>query len=106
MKLFLFLLLLSLCYVYPDYEKSSVRDIMASQDSTKITAFTVLTNKCNVCHATKKKQDVFTLENMDSLASDINIQVFIKKKMPKGRKIKLTDEEQAALRAWLDVSLK
>ena len=71
------------------------------QENEKSSAFKVLTTKCNVCHRTKKRQDIFTLKNMDSLAFDINTQVFIKKKMPKGRKIKLTEAEIQVLRDWL-----
>ncbi len=42
---------------------------------------------------------------MDSLAADIQKQVFVKKKMPKGRKIKLTEKETQNLRHWLDATL-
>lgn len=65
-------------------------------------AFKVLQTKCNVCHAIKKKVDIFTFENMDSLAYDINKQVFIKKKMPKGKKIKLTTSEKNDLSLWIE----
>ena len=64
-------------------------------------AFTVLEERCNVCHVNKRRTDVFTLENMDSLAVDINEQVFIKRKMPKGRKIKLIESETELLKLWL-----
>jgi len=64
-------------------------------------ALTVLVKKCNVCHATKKRQTVFTIDNMDSLSDIIYYQVFEKKKMPKGRKIKLTQAEEGQLKTWL-----
>lgn len=76
-----------------------------NQTTNKETAFIVLRDKCNVCHATKKRTDIFTLENMDSLAVDISKQVFIKKKMPKGRKVKLTEVERTQLKVWLDETL-
>jgi len=76
------------------------------QEDVKDLAFTVLKAKCNVCHATKKRTDIFTLANMDSLAADIHKQVFIKKKMPKGRKVKLTDEERQLLQNWLSTVVK
>ena len=38
---------------------------------------------------------------MDSLATAIYKQVFIKKKMPKGRKVKLTEKERLNLEKWL-----
>lgn len=75
------------------------------QTDAKDRAFAVLRTKCNSCHATKKRTDVFTLENMDSLAADIHKQVFVKRKMPKGRKTKLTEEETRRLEVWLDATL-
>ncbi|MFX0558312.1 hypothetical protein ACOCEA_16040 [Maribacter sp. CXY002] len=68
----------------------------------KTAAYYVLTNKCNICHAAKKRQSIFTLHNMDSLSEAINLQVFIKKKMPKGKKNKLTLEDERQLKAWLN----
>ncbi|MGB3150134.1 MAG: hypothetical protein WBB27_05680 [Maribacter sp.] len=76
-------------------------NIYPKQDSIQEEAFRVLQTKCNVCHASKKKVDIFTYQNMDSLALEINQQVFIKKKMPKGRKIKLTTGEQEQLKTWM-----
>ena len=78
---------------------------MIYQEDVKSIAFTTLKNKCNTCHATKKRTDIFTLENMDSLAPEIWKQVFVKKKMPKGRKIELTEVELKTLRNWLDITL-
>lgn len=71
------------------------------QDRTKDQAYAILNIKCNSCHATKKKTDIFTLENMDSRAPDIHEQVFEKRKMPKGRKVKLTEEERETLNVWV-----
>jgi len=76
-----------------------------NQLNSKDKAFTVLQEKCNVCHSTKRKADIFTLVNMDSLAVDIQKQVFIKRKMPKGRKVKLTEEEEHHLKVWLEDTL-
>lgn len=76
------------------------------QENHKTAAFKILTIRCNECHATKKRTDIFTMANMDSLAADIHHQVFVKKKMPKGRKNNLTTSETKALQAWLDVTIK
>ena len=76
-----------------------------NQENLKDKAFTVLQEKCNVCHSTKRKTDIFTLANMDSLAANIQKQVFVKRKMPKGRKGKLTEEEELHLKVWLDDTL-
>lgn len=75
------------------------------QNFYKKEAFQVLVQKCNVCHLAKKRVENFTLENMDSLARDINKQVFVKKKMPKGKKITLTKSEKKSLTLWLNVTL-
>ncbi len=71
------------------------------QEAAKNEAFEALQIKCNFCHATKKKTDVFTLQNMDSLAPDIFEQVFVKKRMPRGKKSKLSTDERKALERWL-----
>ncbi len=73
----------------------------SEQERVKNQAFKVLQTKCNLCHSTKKRVDVFTFQNMDSLATDINQQVFIKRKMPKGRKFNLTAVEEQALKDWI-----
>lgn len=60
--------------------------------------------KQSVMSATPKRtlEKVFTLANMDDLAHKIHKQVFIKKRMPKGKDIKLTSYEYNALRKWLE----
>ncbi len=67
----------------------------------KETAYQILNNKCNVCHIKRNKRRVFTLENMTQWADDIHRQVFIKKRMPKGKKIKLTTTEYQQLLTWI-----
>ncbi|WP_299251692.1 hypothetical protein [uncultured Aquimarina sp.] len=68
---------------------------------TKAEAFKILENKCNVCHYKRNKRRVFTLENMNPWANDIYKQVFIKKRMPKGKKIKLNPKEYQELLTWI-----
>jgi len=59
-----------------------------------------------MCHATKKHTDIFTLKNMNSLAIEINRQVFVKRKIPKGRKTKLTEEEEELqLEVWPNATI-
>ncbi len=91
--------------LYSNAQVETKYEIITPQESAKTKAFSVLIAKCNVCHATKKKQDIFTLENMDSLAIAINKQVFIKGKMPKGKKNKLSHEESQDLQKWLNTIL-
>ncbi|MEM9674433.1 MAG: hypothetical protein AAF992_17705 [Bacteroidota bacterium] len=65
------------------------------------TALKVLQTKCNVCHVRQNPRKVFTRENMDGFAPKIHRQVFIKKRMPRGRKIKLTNDEYQILLTWI-----
>ncbi|MFX0557753.1 hypothetical protein ACOCEA_13220 [Maribacter sp. CXY002] len=64
-------------------------------------AFQILENKCNVCHKQRNKRRVFTPENMNTWVNDIYRQVYIKKRMPKGKKIKLTSNEYQDLLTWI-----
>ena len=75
------------------------------QNDSQEEAFVVLRSKCNTCHATKKRTEVFTKENMSKFAPEIYEQVFVKKKMPKGRKVKLTENETLLLKRWLKTVL-
>ncbi|SDL92603.1 hypothetical protein SAMN04488514_103406 [Kriegella aquimaris] len=77
-----------------------------TQKQPKDDALIILQTKCNFCHTLKKRTDIFTLENMDSLAVEINKQVFIKRKMPKGRKVALTPNEERTLKNWIELTLK
>ncbi|WP_405398143.1 hypothetical protein [Maribacter sp. Asnod2-G09] len=78
------------------------QQIPASQtNTTKQDAYSVLNTKCNFCHSVKKNRTVFSLENMDNLAKAIEYQVFIKKKMPKGRKNNLSSLEKEKLLKWI-----
>lgn len=72
------------------------------QENYKENALTVLENRCNVCHIKKQKELVFTRDNMVQYSFAIEQQVFIKKRMPKGRRNKLTTTEQNNLKLWLE----
>ena len=86
-------------------EKSSYTVIIDSQQTIKENAFVVLKENCNTCHEDKRKASVFTLDNMNAFSNAIDYQVFIKKRMPKGRKNQLTEVEAKTLKIWLN-SLK
>ena len=92
--------LISTCSLSWNLECCNFRDSI-KQERIKYEAFQVLQIKCNVCHATKKKTEIFTFQNMDSLANNIDRQVFIKRKMPKGRKFNLTVDEEQLLKGWI-----
>ena len=87
----------------PDIKYAKVHsEYKPVQDASREKAFDILRNKCNTCHVTKKRAEIFTKLNMDSLAPAIFEQVFIKKKMPKGRKVKLTEKETQILKIWIN----
>ncbi len=72
-----------------------------TENSVKEKAFEILTNKCNVCHIKRNRRRVFSKDNMDSWAKDVYRQVFIKKRMPKGKKNRLTNQEYQDLLTWI-----
>jgi uncharacterized membrane protein len=69
-------------------------------DDAKSAALKVLQLKCNTCHVRQNPGKVFTPSNMNALASKINEQVFVKKRMPRGKR--LTNEEYTTLQTWLN----
>lgn len=69
-------------------------------------AFTVLQTQCNICHRDQNPSKVFTTENMNGFAKKIKRQVFVWKRMPKGKDNNLTEEEKEILKAWLNQQLK
>jgi uncharacterized membrane protein len=68
-------------------------------DDAKSAALKVLQLKCNTCHVRQNPGKLFTPSNMNALASKINEQVFVKKRMPRGKR--LTNEEYTTLQTWL-----
>jgi uncharacterized membrane protein len=74
-------------------------------DDAKQAALTVLEQKCNVCHRSANPGKVFTIDNMEGLAPKIYKQVFVKRRMPRGRNIRLTTAESQALKTWVEMKL-
>ncbi|BFP42543.1 hypothetical protein FGF1_33880 [Flavobacteriaceae bacterium GF1] len=77
---------------------------IALAERSKERAFQILENKCNVCHERRNRRRVFTMGNMDSWAEKVYKQVFVKKRMPKGKNIKLTSNEYQDLLTWISSS--
>jgi len=69
-------------------------------------AFNVLTNNCNVCHLRENPSKVFTMDNMNDYARRINRQVFVWKRMPKGKTVTLNDREKQTLKKWINKQIK
>jgi len=61
----------------------------------------LLKQKCNACHKADSPEYVFTQENMETFARKINRQVFVWKRMPKGKEVKLTKSEKVILKEWI-----
>jgi len=72
-----------------------------TMDSVEAKAFQILDRKCNVCHSKRNKKRVFTQFNMKTWSNDVYEQVFIKKRMPKGNKVRLAADEYSVLFAWI-----
>lgn len=67
----------------------------------KSVAFEILKARCNGCHVRQNPGKVFTSANMNSLAPNIYEQVFIRKRMPRGTRVRLAEDEYTTLRNWL-----
>ena len=92
----------------PEKSKSSFKRLVrnAPEADLKKEAFEVLRSKCNLCHKKRNPFKVFSLKNMDRHAPKIYQQVFVKRRMPKGNKVKLTDQEYQTLKEWLKQAAK
>ena len=73
----------------------------SNRSALKNKALTILHHKCNTCHTMYNRKIVFTESTMETYANNIYKQVYIKRRMPKGRKVTLTKEEEANLLLWL-----
>ncbi|UII30698.1 hypothetical protein LVD17_20605 [Fulvivirga ulvae] len=60
----------------------------------------VLKAKCNFCHRVQNPDKVFNAHNMEEYQAKIYQQVFIFRRMPKG-KTELTETERQALLSWV-----
>lgn len=80
-------------------EHTSVLTDSTTELETEV--LSILKAKCNVCHRKQNPFKIFSLKNLDKHAPKIKEQVFVKKRMPKGDKIKLTDQEIQTLTQWL-----
>lgn len=74
-------------------------------DTVQSKALSVLQQKCNICHRYKNPRKVFTEKNMNGLAQKIYKQVFVKKRMPKGKAIQLSNKEKQILLKWLETQV-
>ncbi len=85
-----------------EINSSTYIDSINQEVELKKEVYFILNTKCNFCHVQKKNRITFTLDNMNNFSTSIEQQVFIKKKMPKGRKNKLNIAEEEKLKTWLN----
>ncbi len=76
-------------------------DSLNTDGQQKIEVFKILDTKCNVCHRKQNPFMVFNLKNMVRRAPRIYNAVFLEQRMPKGDKIRLTNDESSRLKSWL-----
>lgn len=103
-KLTLIVLMLIAYFLIQPGVHAQTREVM-SDASLKQDALAVLVHKCNICHRSATPKRVFNYQNMDKYAAKIYKQVFIKKRMPKGEKIKLNENELLLLKKWTNSEL-
>jgi len=92
---------------------ANVTPVMSSQNisknisSLKLETFDILDTHCNSCHVDKNPDKLFSIENMDGFAKNINRQVFVFKRMPKGKeqREKISKEEFKILKNWINETL-
>lgn len=72
-----------------------------SNENLKRESLNILVAKCNTCHKKQNPLMVFNERNMSKRAKKIYRMVFIERKMPKGKEIRLTNEEYFTLEKWL-----
>lgn len=92
----LFILFLLFQWVYPQ-KKEINYDALELKDK----AFEILETSCNYCHDKRNPSKVFSAENMSTYSNDIYVQVFVKKRMPKGRNNSLSPDDQKVLLRWI-----
>ena len=87
----------------PQVEAKTVEPAISGMNAEdlKLNAFEVLKTKCNICHKKQNPFMVFNEKNMTRRARKIYQMVFVKRKMPKGDEISLTDREYTTLENWL-----
>ena len=107
MKLLLLGLLVAALILYLAHDQNSHAATRPSaglpivNERLKKEVLTILENKCNVCHLKQNPSMIFKEKNMSKRAPKIYKMVFQERRMPKGNKIPLTNEENATLEKWL-----
>ena len=70
-------------------------------EDLKAEALAILETKCNTCHRKQNPFMVFNQKNMVKRAPRIYKAVFVDRRMPKGDKVRLSEEEAVTLKNWL-----
>jgi len=105
MKVILLIAMLAMiCFSFEtDYQTAPISNLKKENEHAyKNNALEVLVAKCNICHRIRNPRKVFNLDNMDGFAAKINDQVFIKQRMPKGKKVVLEESEKEILKNWIN----
>lgn len=84
------------------FQTPRLENMYGTDSNIKDDALLILAAKCNICHINKNPSKVFTIENMNGFSNKINRQVFVWKRMPKGREIKLNAQEKQTLKKWIN----
>ncbi|MEO1655831.1 MAG: hypothetical protein AAFU64_19980 [Bacteroidota bacterium] len=71
-------------------------------DDQKKEVFSILDAECQVDHRKEKPFMVFSKKKRERRAPKMHKQVFVKRRMPKGNQIRLTEQEYATFSEWLN----
>jgi len=85
------------------YETDAIttKNLFVETTATKEKAFTILRNKCYLCHKKRNKNHVLTAKKMDTRSQDVHKQVSVKKRMLKCKKTKLTEADKQKISTWV-----
>lgn len=78
--------------------------VLPGDDSLQDRALAVLEQKCNNCHRQRNRRTLFTAGNMEAYAPAIQRQVFVTRRMPKGKE-RLSGTEEETLKRWLEAAI-
>lgn len=101
------LISLTLCLILPLTKILAQANHSNSRENTMIqaNALKVLQDECNACHKVYHPSKYFELENMNAYAKKIERQVFLWKRMPKGKEHTLSEHQQSVLKIWINNQL-
>jgi len=98
-------IILCLSLQFTSLVSQASHSVSSDEAIIKANALEVLQVKCNACHKVQHPSKYFELENMNGFAKKIQRQVFLWKRMPKGKEYTLLDFQKETLITWINNQL-